>query len=53
MITFSKDAFKGKNAIVVGGSRGISKAMVERLSSAGASVAINYVKSQAHRCILP
>jgi 3-oxoacyl-[acyl-carrier protein] reductase len=46
MNTFSKDTFRGKNAIVVGGSRGIGKAMVERLSSAGASVAINYVNSQ-------
>ncbi|MFL5745050.1 MAG: SDR family oxidoreductase [Niastella sp.] len=46
MNTFSKETLRGKNAIIVGGSRGIGKAMVERLSSAGASVAINYVNSQ-------
>jgi enoyl-[acyl-carrier protein] reductase III len=39
------EQFKGKHALVTGGSRGIGRAIALKLASLGAAVAINYVKN--------
>lgn len=38
---------RGRVAVVTGGSRGIGRAVVERLAEAGVNVAINYVRDEA------
>lgn len=43
--TLSEEQFKGRSAIVTGGTRGIGKAIVLELARRGANVAFNYSKS--------
>jgi len=46
-------ALEGKTALVTGGSRGIGKAIGEKLAAAGASVVINYTRNEqlAHEVV--
>ena len=39
-------ALEGKTALVTGASRGIGKAIAERLAAAGAAVVINYTRNE-------
>jgi glucose 1-dehydrogenase len=47
IVQLSKHRFSGKYAVVTGGSRGIGRAVAERLAAEGATIAINHYRDDA------